>query len=136
MSSAPQTGAHASQDDQRKRKAIISSIEDLRRRCRFVEFKPEKKIPMLEVLPPELLHAILVETIALSPNHKNRIAELRLVCRPFDRIIREYTLKTLQLEFGSFVKGLDVQDLAALDRAGQICEAISFDMMVVRDDGM
>lgn len=69
----------------------------------------------------------------MCPSDKNAITPLRLVCKAFDRALRSYLFKTLQLEFSKFARN-GAPDLKALDGVGELCEAIYLDMMVVRDE--
>lgn len=70
----------------------------------------------------------------MSCSDKNTIANLRLVCKAFDKALKPYVFKTIVLEFGKFVR-TGGPDISALDGIGRFCNAIYLDMMVVRDEG-
>lgn len=90
----------------------------------------------MENLPPELLRTILLSSVHLCRSEKNLLLRMRLVNRRFDFILREYLLKTVQLDFSRFVKGEGAPNIGCLKRVGPLCKALYCDMMVIRDDGM
>ncbi|KFY37872.1 hypothetical protein V494_04602 [Pseudogymnoascus sp. VKM F-4513 (FW-928)] len=88
----------------------------------------------MDKLPPEILRGILGSLIALNPSSKNEILPFRLVCKVFNELLREYLLKTVQLDFSRLEKNgkpLDLKDLAG---AADFCEAIYVDLTIIRDD--
>lgn len=88
----------------------------------------------MDSLPQECIELILVWNVRMCPSDKNVITPLRLVCKAFNRALKLYLFKTLQLEFSKFVRN-GAPDLTALDSVGELCEAIYLDMIVVRDEG-
>lgn len=85
-------------------------------------------------LPRELIDAILEQCVARGP--KNSVLPLRLVCRLFDRIIKPFVCRTLDLEFSRLSKtsGMPHPQRDALQTIGYHCKSIYIDLMVLRDE--
>lgn len=90
----------------------------------------------MERLPPELVRCILEHCMRLSRSNKNELMKLRLVCKQFDAILREYVCKTAQLEFSRLVRGEPTPDTLTVPTFGHLVQALHCDMMVIRDQGM
>lgn len=90
----------------------------------------------METLPTEMLEMILMWDVRMCRSEKNTILPLRLVCKAFDRALRPYIFKTMQLEFSRFARDKPALDPKAVERVGDLCNALYIDMMVIRDDGM
>lgn len=90
----------------------------------------------MDRLPPELLRTILLASVGLCRCEKNELLPLRLVCKGFDAILKEYIFRTIQLEFSRFARGEAAPELESIAGIGQLCEALYCDMMVIRDEGM
>jgi hypothetical protein len=89
---------------------------------------------LMDVLPHELIHTIL--QLCVSCFHRNKVLELRLVCRAFDRFFKPLGLQTLSVEFSRLSKssGRAQPDRNALQTIGYHCKAIYVDLMVLRDE--
>lgn len=85
-------------------------------------------------LPPEIVDAILLQCVEAGP--KNSILDLRLVCRAFDRILKPYACRTLELEFSRLSKTsrLGRPRTDALQTVGYHCKSLYIDLMVLRDE--
>lgn len=71
----------------------------------------------------------------MSRLDKNSLLPLRLVCKGFDNALRPYIMKTVKFEYGCFQRDSSM-DIKTLVEAGNLCESIYLDMMVIRDEGM
>jgi hypothetical protein len=89
----------------------------------------------METLPTELLRLILDWNVRMCRADKNRILDLRLVCKTFDAVLKPCTFKTVQLEFSRFQRQ-GRPSLCDLARVGSFVEALYMDMMIVRDEGV
>jgi hypothetical protein len=92
-------------------------------------------LAIMDNLPQELVELILVWVVRMCPSDKNSITPLRLVCKSFDKALKSYIFKTLQLEFSKFAR-YGGPDMMAVAKVGELCQAIYLDMMVVRDEGI
>ncbi|RDW89054.1 hypothetical protein BP6252_01086 [Coleophoma cylindrospora] len=88
----------------------------------------------METLPTEMLEMILMWDIRMCRSEKNTVLPLRMVCKAFDRALRPYIFKTMQLEFSRFARDKTALDPTAVGRVGDLCNALYIDMMVIRDD--
>ncbi|KAK7421085.1 hypothetical protein QQX98_002443 [Neonectria punicea] len=88
----------------------------------------------MDQLPRELIDAILQQCVARGP--KNSVLPLRLVCRVFDRILKPFVCRTLDLEFSRLSKtsGEAQPRIDALQTIGYHCKSLYIDLMVLRDD--
>ncbi|UKZ73210.1 hypothetical protein TrVFT333_000852 [Trichoderma virens FT-333] len=88
-------------------------------------------------LPPEIVDAILLQCVEAGP--KNSVLDLRLVCRTFDRILKPYGCRTLELEFSRLSKTRRTTSRGrprtdALQTVGYHCKSLYIDLMVLRDE--
>lgn len=88
----------------------------------------------MDRLPRELVDEILRQCVAHGP--KNSVLPLRLVCRTFDRILKPFVCRTLNLEFSRLSKtsGVELPQMDALQTVGYHCKSLYIDLMVLRDD--
>ncbi|OLN81102.1 hypothetical protein CCHL11_09688 [Colletotrichum chlorophyti] len=88
----------------------------------------------MEKLPRELIDAILQQCVALGP--RNNVLGLRLVCRAFDRFLKQFACRTLALEFSRLSKNSPRRqpDIDALQTIGYHCKSMYIDLMVLRDE--
>lgn len=89
----------------------------------------------MDSLPKELISMILSWVVQLLSSQKNRILEIRLVCRKFDDGLRSTLFQTLQLEF-SRILAIKTGSMSAdtLGRVSDLASSIYLDMMIVRDE--
>lgn len=90
----------------------------------------------MEKLPVELLDTILRFCIVQHP--KNSILELRLVCRAFDLVLKQYGCMNLYLDLSRLSKW-DRGSLPrreALQTIGYHCKSLYIDLLNLRDEGM
>ena len=88
----------------------------------------------MDRLPLELVEAILDQSIAICT--KRNVLDLRLVCRLFDRILKPYACRTLNLGFSKLSKRHHPPPPRsdALQTIGNHCEGLYIDLMVLRDE--
>jgi hypothetical protein len=90
----------------------------------------------MESLPREILDCILEQCISCGP--KNEILELRLVCRAFEKYLKQFACRTLNLEYSRLSKASKDSyphpHRDALQTIGYHCKSLYIDLMVVRDD--
>jgi hypothetical protein len=88
----------------------------------------------MERLPGELVDAILQHCVAHGP--KNIVLELRLVCRAFNRTLKPFVCKTINLELSRLSKasGREQPQMDALQTVGYHCKGLFIDLMVLRDE--
>ena len=88
----------------------------------------------MDRLPRELIDAILQQCVLRGP--KNAVLQLRLVCRAFDRMLKPYACRTLDLEFSRLSKTSEATkpQVDALQTIGYHAKSIYIDLMVLRDD--
>ncbi|KAI9738041.1 MAG: hypothetical protein M1818_005469 [Claussenomyces sp. TS43310] len=104
--------------------ATLSNTSTLTCSCLFV----------MDRLPPELLHNILLWSVRQNRCDKNKLLSLRLVCSAFDSVLRPYIFKTFQLEFSRFAQRDAVLQYKGMENVGELCEALYCDLMVIRDE--
>lgn len=92
-------------------------------------------VSTMERLPLELVYSILQQSIRLARSNKNELMQLRLVCKKWDEVLREYVCKTTQVEFSRLVRGEPTPDASVVPAFGHLVQALHFDMMVIRDQG-
>lgn len=88
----------------------------------------------MDVLPPELVNAILDQCVALGP--RNCVLELRLVCRLFDKYLKPKACQTITLEFSrlSAASGRRRPRPDALQTIGYHSKAMYIDLTLLRDE--
>jgi hypothetical protein len=88
----------------------------------------------MDNLPRELIDGILQQCIALGT--RNEVLRLRLVCRGFDRFLKPFACRTLDVEFSRLSKASSYPrpTLDALQTIGYHCKSVYIDLMVLRDE--
>lgn len=89
----------------------------------------------MDELPTEILDTVLLWVVRISKCDKNSVLPMRLVCSAFDKGLRPYIFKCIQLEFSRFLRDAETLDVEALRRVGAVAESLYLDLMVVRDEG-
>ncbi|KAM3075700.1 hypothetical protein ACMFMG_007831 [Clarireedia jacksonii] len=88
-------------------------------------------------IPAEILVPILQDVVDMSGSDKNSILNLRLVCKAFDRYLKQSALKTIQLDFTRIHRFRKIERNIArrtsLFRINPFIENVYIDMTIVRD---